>query len=107
MSPTAAILIRISDLAGCGGGIGAGIAGSAGGSGSGAGAGSGGGVAQPPSTAAITRNVTHLVTKANPEHVDLRGPQPAAQHVEFVEVFRWSDVDAMVVAVVDLYALDV
>ena len=48
-----------------------------------------------------------VVTEADTKHVDLRDTQSTAQHVQFVEVIRRPYVDTMVVAVVDLDALDV
>ena len=48
-----------------------------------------------------------VVTEADTKHVDLRDAQSTAQHVQLVEIVRRAYVDTMVVAVVDLDALDV
>lgn len=110
------MLTRIVALSGSGSGSGTG-SGSGGGGGAGAcsatlgsvsTAGSGG-VAHAASSARaqIAANRFRLVTEPDTQDVDLRGAQPAAQHVEFVQVLGRADVDTVVVAVVYLDALDV
>ena len=113
MSPTDAILILSSLLSGSGGGgggTGSGVGGSTT-TGSGAGSGAGGGacVAHPSSSDAASSDAMRArsVTEADAQYVDLRRAQAAAQHIEFIEVISRTNVDAMVVAVVDLDALDV
>ena len=59
------------------------------------------------STASSGAMCRQSVTEANAKHVDLRVPQAAAQHVEFVEIIGPTDVHAEVVAVVHLDALNV
>ena len=104
------MLIRNSDLSGCGGGFGAGggsTGDSRGDSVVGAGSGAGAGVAQALSKAASARSMPSLVTQANPEYVNLCSTQAASEHIEFVEVVGWPDVNPVVVAVVELDALNV
>lgn len=55
-----------------------------------------------PRRAPLTRL---LVTQTNPEYVDLRCAQTAPQHVQFIEVVSRANVHAMIIPVVDLYAL--
>ena len=114
MSPTAAILIRNSLLSGSGGGVGFG-AGAGAGAGSvrftatgGAGS-SGAVVAQAVSASAARKKQlrTMLVTDPNAKYVYLRATQPAAQHVEFVKIFGRPYVNAMVILVINLDALNV
>ncbi len=113
MSPTDAMLTRMDDVSGSGsGGGGGGGAGSTGATSTGWGAGSGtgsGAVVQAASSASAikTKGVVALVTEADSENVDLRGAQTGAQHVQFVEVFRRTDIHTMVVPVVNFHSLDV
>lgn len=110
MSPTDAILTRISDLSGAGGGGGGGgstavtSTGSAGGSGTGSGI-----VVQAASSASAagTNSIRALVTETDAEDVDLRNTQATAQHIQFVEILGGPDIYAVVVSVVDLDALNV
>ncbi len=46
-----------------------------------------------------------LVTETNAHYVDPRGSQPAARHIQLVQIFDGSDVNAIVVPVVDSCAL--
>jgi len=112
MSPTAAILIRNSLLSGSGGGAGFGAGGGAGstrftvtgGVGS-----SGAVVAQPVSANAARKKQlrTMLVTDPNAKYVYFCATQTAAQHVEFIKVVGRSYVNAVVVLVINLDALNV
>ena len=112
MSPTAAILIRSSLLSGLGGGAGSGAGGGAGsmrftvtgGAGS-----SGTVVAQPASANAARKKQlrTMLVTDPNAKYIYFCAAQTAAQHVELVQVFGRSYVNAVVVLVINLDALNV
>ena len=112
MSPTDAMLIRIADLSGAGGGGGGGgVSGTSTTAGSGGRCGAGSGcVAHAASSDSVKRPRSFLisvVTEANAEYVDLCHAQTTAQHVQFVKVVGWADINAMVVAVVNLDALDV
>lgn len=60
-------------------------------------------VATPAPQRAIPRT---LVTEANPEDIDFRGPEAAAQHVQFIQIVGRADVDAVVVSIIDLDALN-
>lgn len=121
MSPTDAMLMRIADLSGSrsgsrsgsgvgNGGVGAGSgtstsAGFVGGAGTGSGC-----VAHAVSSDSANRQTScrrSVVTEADAEYVDLRCTQAAAEHVQLVEIVGGSDVNAMVVAVVNLDTLDV
>jgi len=114
MSPTDAMLIRMADLSGSGGGGGGGsgastMAGSGGSFGADSGSGSGG-VAHAASSVSAQRPRSvriSVVTEADAEYVNLRCAQTTAQHVQFVKVVGRADINAMVIAVVNLDALDV
>ena len=47
-----------------------------------------------------------VVTDSDTEDINLRGTQATAKHVQLIEVICRTDVNAMVVAVVDLHPLD-
>ena len=112
MSPTAAILIRNSLLSGSGGGVGFGAGAGAGSvrfTATGGAGSSGAVVAQAVSASAARKKQlrTMLVTDPNAKYVYLRATQPAAQHVEFVKIFGRPYVNAMVILVINLDALNV
>lgn len=112
MSPTAAMLIRSSLLSGSGGGAGIGAGDGVGSTRSavtGASGPSGAVVAQPVSAKAARKKQlrTALVTDPNAKHVYLCATQAAAQHVELVKIFGRSYVNAVVVLVINLDALNV
>ena len=113
MSPTDAMLMRIPDLSGSGGGGGrrgsAGAAGSVSGGGAGAGSGAVAQAASSDSDSASSSDAMRalVVTEPDTQYIDLRSAQAAAQQVQFVEILGRADVDAVVVAVIDLDALDV
>lgn len=115
MSPTEAMLTRSDDLAGRGGGAGvsgSGVA-SIGLSDGSTVSSSAGVVAQAAScstaiTAASRQVLTNaLVTQTNPENVDLGGTQATAQHVQFVKIIGRANVHAVIILIIDLYALNV
>ena len=108
MSPTAAMLMRSDDLPGGGGEFfGAGVAGVVGGAGGvPVGSAGRGALAQPASCNTSSAAISlALVTETNAHDVNFGGPQPAARHVEFVELVDRTDVNPEVVAVVDSGAL--
>jgi hypothetical protein len=110
MSPTAAILIRNSLLSGSGGRVGFGAgAGSVRFTATGGAGSSGVVVAQAVSANAARKKQfrTMLVTDPNAKYVYLRATQPAAQHVEFVKIFGRPYVNAVVILVINLDALNV
>ena len=112
MSPTAPILMRYSLLLGSGGGVGSGAGGGAGSTRftvtGGAGP-SGAVVAQPASANAARKKQLRmiLVTDPNAKYVYFCATQTAAQHVEFVKIVGRSYVNAVVVLVINLDALNV
>lgn len=107
--------MRMADLSGSGGGGGSASGGaSSTGAAGGSGEGSGGEVAAHAAnssgenpTASCCNLRAILVTEANPENIDLRGAQTAAQHIQFVQIVGRANIHAMVISIVDLYALDV
>ena len=117
MSPTDAMLMRIADLSGSGSGSGGSGGGVGAGSGTSTSAGFGGGsgagsgcVEHAASSDSANRQTSFrrsVVTEADAEYVNLRCAQTTAQHVQFVKVVGRADINAMVIAVVNLDALDV
>ncbi len=101
------MLIRNVDLSGSGGwGCGSGSGTDGGDAGWGV-AGTVGGVVQAAtsSTGKTNTSCLALVTDTNTHYVNLRGAQPAARHIQLVQVFDGPDVNAIVVPVVDSCAL--
>jgi len=102
------MLIRNSLLSGSGGGAGGG-AGSTRSTVTG-GVGSSGAVVVQPLSASAARNKQlrrMLVTDPNAKYVYFRTTQPATQHVEFIKIFGRPYVNAVVILVIDLDALNV
>lgn len=107
------MLMRWSDFVGGGGGRGAGgAAGISTGFDSDSGCGCGPVVhaaINSIATVAVSerKDAAALVTEANPEDINLRHTQAAAQHVQLIEIIGRADVDTVIVAIVDLDALNV
>lgn len=106
MSPTDAILMRKVDLSGAGGDGGAVGRGAA--SGTGAETGAGGTLAHAASCnkAKQKNSRADLVTESNTHDVNLGRAQPAARHIQFIKVVYRSNIDTVIIAIIDLRTLD-